>query len=242
MIGTLSRPLPRRQIGRLLLVDLVVILILVGFPVRTNWDNYAAARKALRDQEVAQSSFTLRVARAQQARHRVPVMIGEIRAGSDLLSRRRRKLRAVFETADIQEDIRDLVRRRRLTYLGMRPQEPTLQEAYQVRSFSLDVQGTFSNLLRFLYELRNMDSMIFVERVRIEQAAASGIRGAPGASSQSTGNLHMRAELRTVLVEQEISVDAISEVLADSTWARDVPGAPAAPAPGVLPDTSGVGK
>jgi len=243
VIGTLSRPLPKKQISRLLLVDLAVIVVLVGLPVRTSWNDYTAARNALREQDEERNYYTQQTTLAQGARNQMPVTIGEIRALNDVLQNKTRKMRGAVETADIQEDIRDLVRTRRLTYLGLRPQEPVPYQGFLTRSLTLDVQGTFSRLLRFLYELRNMDSMILVGRVRFERAASTTMPGMPGAtaSQPQTGDLLLRAELLTVHVDEQISPAEIIRVVTDSTWVQVTPGSVVPPPLASGPDTARVG-
>lgn len=233
MIGTLSRPLPKKQIGRLLVVDLAVIVLLVAVPIRSNWTEYRLVRRGLATQQQHYEQFTRSLKLARNAEQRIPGTLGEIRAARDILATHTRRLRHVAESAAIQEQIRDLVGRRRLSFMALRAQRATAYEGFEVQPMTLGVEGSFNRLLGLLLELRNLDTMIQVGRIQLQQA--------PRIAGGSSG-LQMSAELKTVLVKEEASLSQITSILSDTTWIgiemdAVIPDSVAAP-----PDTGGTGR
>jgi hypothetical protein len=125
VIRTLSRPLPKKQISRLLIVDLVVIVILVAVPINSNYREYRLARTSLETQQQRYTRSNLAVRLARVSEQRIPGTLGEIRAARDILAAHTRRLRHVAESAAIQEQVRDLVGRRQLNFVSLRAQAAT---------------------------------------------------------------------------------------------------------------------
>jgi Tfp pilus assembly protein PilO len=233
VIGTLSRPLPKKQISRLLIVNLAVIVVLLAVPINSNYRDLKLAREAMQDQQRNQTVFNASLRTARDAELRIPGTLGEIRAARDILASHTRRLRHVAESAAIQEQVRDLVGRRQLNFMALRAQAATPYEGFEVQPMTLGVEGSFNRLLGLLHELRNLDTMIQIGRIQLQRAPSVAGGG---------GGLQMSAELRTVLMEEEASLDEITSILSDTTWIgfetdAVIPDSVAAP-----PDTGGIGR
>jgi Tfp pilus assembly protein PilO len=210
-MDTLSYPLPKRQVGRFVMGSLVVALFLLVFPVRSSWNDYRAQQTGYEEVLATQDTFLQMSAEARAARQNVPIMTREIQAMEPLLERRTRRLRTINETAGIQEEVRDLALTRGLENFSLSRSTESEQEGYKIRSFQLSAEGTFRQLLRFLNEVRSMDTVIQLGQVTIS-----------GSPDPNRTRLVMSAILRFVLVESEIDQEGIHAVLNDSTWARSI--------------------
>ena len=208
MIDSLSRPQPKRQVGRFLMASMAVVLVLVLLPVRSSWNDFKAAQtdyQVIKDQELY---YQGRRGEANQAMRNIPAITGEILGLETMLARRTRQLRTTVETAGIQEEIRDLVQRRGLSNFNLSSRAESEHEGYQLRSLMLNVEGTFQGLLRFLNEVRSMNTVLQVGQVNIS-----------GSPDPNRSALVMSVELRLVLVEDQFNFEGIRAVLNDSTWA-----------------------
>lgn len=207
MLEVLSRPLPKQQIGRLLIVDLCVILVLLLLPVRTSWNGYREARTKLRQQEMLKEDYTSRLGRAQQAVQQEPILLGEIRAAMALLSEGKRRLRPPADAATILEELRDLILGRRLDLLNISQPDSREQTGFEERLMVISVQGSFSELVQFLHALRHRETYMVVDRMILQVAEPDDRRPV----------LTMEASLRTILVEDITPFSQIMSILADST-------------------------
>ena len=215
MFGTLSRPLPRKQISRLLLVDLAVIVVLVAFPVRSGWIEYRRAKDALTAQEEIAEGWKLEIIEARNAERERPLMIGEIRAAAALLSRSSQSLRSLGDVAAILEEVRDLAGRMNLDGITITPRDLNPQTGFQFYEMTVAVTGTFSEHLRFIHALQNQESLYIFSTMTLRVQTADARRP----------QLRMELGLRTVLVEDLIPLSEINRrvtelatgIAADST-------------------------
>ncbi len=207
MIEILSRPMPKKQIGRLLMVDLVVILVLLVLPVRTSWSSYVRARNAFKEQVTVQGEYAMRLGQARQAVKQQPVVLGEIRGAMALLTEGEQRLRPPSDAATILEEIRDLVLGRGVTLLNLTQQEPRIEASYQVQQIVLSVQGTFNELLRLMHAIRHQETFLITDRMSLQTAVPD----------DRNPRLTLDANIRTVLVENLITFSEISRMLGDST-------------------------
>jgi hypothetical protein len=216
MLETLNRPLPKRQIGRLMLVDLGVVLVLLLFPIRTSWKQFGEASRGRRDKQQQQLEYTLRLSQAVQAERLQPTLAGEIRSAVEVLEMNTRRLEQPEDSALIQEDLRRLVEARGLAMIGLSPREPVEGPGYQVRVFNLRTEGSFARHLRLIHDLRS--SNVFLAFDRLNLVIANPETRPPG--------LRMEVELRTVLVPPSLSRQQIAAMLADTTGASSPRGTP----------------
>lgn len=214
MFGTLSRPLPKKQISRLLLVDAAVILVLLLIPVRSGWNSYRNARNLLKAQVELRDSFVLRLGAAISAERNKPILLGEIRAATAVLSEGAQRLRAPAEISAILEDLRDLARGAGLSRIGINPGEIMRQTGFQDQGMILTAYGRYRNLLRFLHGLRNHRTFLIVEGL--------GLRVDEEHSSRPV--LRLELNLRTFLVEDIMPLNQIVEMVADTTGIFNGPG------------------
>lgn len=206
MIDTLNRPLPKRQISRLLLVDLAVVVVLVLLPIRTSWRQYNDARQGHQDQQARQRELTLRIGQARQAEREEPTLLGEVRSAAEVLQMNSRRLRTPGESALIQEDLRRMVEGQGLEMIGLTAREPVEQAGFQERIFNLRTTGTFLQHLQLIHRLRHSGIFLAFDRLNLQLADPEA--RPPG--------LRMEAELRTVLVPPVISMADLAAVVADT--------------------------
>jgi Tfp pilus assembly protein PilO len=206
MLDTLNRPLPKRQISRLLLVDLAVVVVLLVLPIRTSWRQHTEARQGHQDQQTRQTQLTLRIGQARQAEREEPILIGEVRSAAEVLLMNSRRLRQPGESAIIQEDLRRLVERMGLELIGLTAREPLQQPGFQERVFNLRTTGSFQQHLQFIDQIRNSDVFLTFDRLNLQLADPEA--RPPG--------LRMEAELRTILVPPVISMADLATILADT--------------------------
>jgi len=207
MLEVLSRPLPKQQIGRLLIVDLCVILVLLLLPVRTSWNGYREARSRLREQETLEEDYSNRLVQAERAVRQQPILLGEIRAAMALLSEGKRRLRPPADAATILEELRDLILGQRLDLLDISQPDSRRQTGFEERLMVISVQGSFNELVQFLHALRHRETYMVVDRMILQVAEPDDRRPV----------LTMEASLRTVLVEDITPFSQITSILADST-------------------------
>jgi hypothetical protein len=203
MFGTLTRPLPKKQVSRLLYVDLAVILVLLIFPVRSAWSDYRSAKAALEEQESYADRWELDILTARRAERDRPVMIGEIRAAADQLARSNRSLRSPGDVAAILEEVRDLARRMNLENISINPRDPVPQDGFQYHEMTVSVTGTFSEHLRFINALRNQASLYIYSSLTLRVETADARRP----------QLRMELGLRSVLVEDLMPLAEINRLV-----------------------------
>lgn len=228
MLGTLSRPLPKRQIGRLLMVDAAVIVVLLAVPVRRGWNDYAEAKRLLGDQVTARFEYMNRLGKAKLAETERPVRLGEIRGALDILAGEGRHLGS--EGPAILEELHTLSSERGLTQIVLDRLPPSIEEGYQIEGYVLNIQGRFERLLRFLHDLRNLKTYFIVERFNVRIAE----------EHDRNPTLVLELTLRTIVVE-ELLLDTVIEMAVDTTAApageeEDVP----PPPEGLVPDLQGL--
>jgi len=146
--GTLSRPLPKRQISRLLLVDAVVILVLLAIPVRTGWKGYQTTRDQLVAQENRRNSVVAQLGDARRAEREQPILLGKIRANIDLLTETTRRLRPPSQSPAIMEEIRDFARRTGLERVNVQPRPVNEFEGFYRQPLILTASGSFTEIVR----------------------------------------------------------------------------------------------
>jgi len=203
MFDTLSRPIPRRQISRLLYVDLAVILVLVIFPVRSGWVAYRAARDARDEQQGITLGWDRQIRQARQADREHPQLIGEIRAASSMLARQSRSLRSPEEVAAILEEVRDLAVRMNLGGVTITPRALEPQTGFQLHEMMVSSTGTYREHLEFIHALRNQTGLFIFSAMtlRVETDDARRPR------------LRMELGPRTVLVEDLIPLSEIDLII-----------------------------
>ena len=204
MFETLTRPLPKKQISRLLFVDLAVILVLIVFPVRSGWSSYSDAKAALLEQKSYEARYLGEFDAAMQAQRNRPLAVGEIRAASSMLSEGSHSLRSPGEVAAILEEIRDLARRMNLDGVTVAPRNLDTQTGFQLHEMVVTSVGTFREHLEFIHTLQNQTSLFMVSRLilRVET------------EHPRTPQLRMELGLRTVLVEDLIPLEEINRIAA----------------------------
>ncbi|MFC1627503.1 hypothetical protein ACFL3H_00135 [Gemmatimonadota bacterium] len=209
MFDTLARPLPKKQISRLLFVDLAVILVLIVFPVRSGWIALNNAKAALQVQQGYQTQYLTQIGEATQAGRNRPRVVGEIRAASTMLSEGSQSLRSPGEVASILEEVRDLARRMSLENVNVAPRNLNPQTGFQLHEMVITAAGTFKEHLNFIHALRNQTSLFIVTglTLRIET------------EDPRTPQLRMELGLRTVLVEDLIPLEEINRIVAEHSAA-----------------------
>ena len=199
MFETLARPLPKKQISRLLSVDLAVILVLIIFPVRSGWISYTNAKEALLEQEGMQGQYALDLAAAMQAGKDRPLVVGEIRAASTMLSEGSQSLRSPGEVASILEEVRDLARRMSLDGVSVTPRDLNPQIGFQLHVMNISAVGTYKEHLNLI------QALISTLTLRIDT------------EDPRTPQLRMDLGLRTVLVEDLIPLLEINRIVAEQS-------------------------
>ncbi len=207
MIEILSRPLPKKQITKLLLVDLFVILVLMVFPGRNSWNSYVRARNALNEQVTIQGEYAMRLRQARQAVSQQPILLGEIRGDMALLTEEEQRLRPPSDAATILEEIRDLVLGRGVNLLNLNQLEPRIEASYQVQQIALSVQGTYNELLQLMHTIRHQKTFLITDRMSLEIAVPD----------DRNPQLTLEANISTILVEDLTPFSEISRMLGDST-------------------------
>jgi hypothetical protein len=213
MIEILSRPLPKRQISRLLMVDLAVVLVLLALPVRTSWNSYQSARADLREQQRLQGEYAMRLSQAQRAVSDQPIIMGEIRASLALLSGEERRLRPPSDAATILEEIRDLILSRRLNLMSLTQQDPRRQSGFEEQQIVIVVQGSFIELMRLMHALRHQETFMITDRMILSVAE----------EDNRNPVLTMEANLRTVLVENVTPFRELAAIVGDTTEVGEDP-------------------
>jgi len=217
MFETLARPLPKKQISRLLSVDLAVILVLIIFPVRSGWTSYTNAKEALLEQEGMQDQYAFDLAGAMQAGKDRPLVVGEIRAASTMLSEGSQSLRSPGEVASILEEVRDLARRMSLDGVSVTPRDLNPQIGFQLHLMNISAVGTYKEHLNFIHALRNHTSLFMISTLTLRIDT----------EDPRTPQLRMDLGLRTVLVEDLIPLSEINRIVAEQSA-------------GIAPDSTGV--
>ncbi len=207
MFETLARPLPKKQISRLLFIDLAVILVLIVFPVRSGWIAWTNAKVALLEQEVLQGGYAFDLAQATQAGRNRPLIVGEIRAASTMLSEGSQSLRSPGEVASILEEVRDLARRMSLDGVTVAPRNLNPQTGFQLHEMVISAVGTYKEHLSFIHALRNHTSLFMI----------SGLTLRIETEDPRTPQLRMELGLRTVLVEDLIPLEEINRIVAEQS-------------------------
>ena len=207
MIEILSHPMPKKQISRLLMVDLIVILVLLALPVRTSWSSYIGARNAYDEQVTIQGEYAMRLGQARQAVRQQPVLLGEIRGAMALLAEGEQHLRPPTDAATILEEIRDLVLGRGVNLVNLTQQEPRIESSYQVQQIMLIVEGTFNELLRLMHAIRHQETFLITNKVILQIAEFD----------DRNPQLTLEANISTILVEDMTPFSEISRMLGDST-------------------------
>ena len=207
MIEILSHPMLKKQISRLLMVDLIVILVLLVFPGRTSWSNYIKAKNAYKEQVTIQGEFAMRLGQARQAVRLQPILLGEIRGAMALLTEGEQSLRPPSDAATILEEIRDLVLSRGVNLLNLTQQEPRIEASYKVQQIVLSVQGTFNELLRLMHAIRHQETFLITNRMILEISEPD----------DRNPQLTLLANISTILVENLTPFSEISRMLGDST-------------------------
>jgi Tfp pilus assembly protein PilO len=212
--GTLSRPLPKKQISRLLLVDAAVIIVLLAMPVRMGWKGYQTSRDQLHAQEERRDHFMAQVGLAERAERQQPVLLGEIRADIDLLTETTRRLRPPVQSPAIMEEIRDFARQSGLERVSVQPRPMQTFEGFYRQPLFLTGYGSYSEILRVIHALRNRDTFLITETltIRIEEA------------DERNPVLRMELILHTLLAEELMPMSEITRVLADTTGTLIAPG------------------
>ncbi|MFC1595308.1 hypothetical protein ACFL3X_00130 [Gemmatimonadota bacterium] len=207
MFETLARPLPRKQISRLLFVDLAVILVLIVFPVRSGWIAYNNAKTALLEQQMWQDQYAGEIYLATQADRSRPLMIGEIRAASTMLSEGPQSLRSPGEVAAILEEIRDLARRMSLDGISVAPRNLNPNTGFQLHEMIITAVGTFTEHVAFIHAVRDQTSLFMIPPLilRVET------------EDPRTPQLRMELGLSTVLVEDLIPLMEINRIVAEQS-------------------------
>lgn len=211
MFETLTRPLPKKQISRLLFVDLAVILVLIVFPVRSGWSSYNNAKAALLEQQSYEAQYLRQFGAAMRAQNNRPLALGEIRAASSMLSEGVQSLRSPGEVAAILEEVRDLARRMNLDGVTVAPRNLDPQTGFQLHEMIVSSVGTFKEHLEFIHALRNQTSLFMVSRLTLRVET----------EHPRTPQLRMELGLRTVLVEDLIPMEEINRIVAELS--PDVP-------------------
>lgn len=228
MLGTLSRPLPKKQISRLLMVDAAVILVLLAVPVRRGWNGYTEAKRLLEIQTLAKLQYTTRLGEARQAETQRPVKLGEIRGALDILSGEGRHLGS--EGPAILEELHTASNARGIEEIALDRLPPAVQEGYVIEGYILNIQGRFERLLRFLHDLRNLDTYFVLERFNLRVAE----------EHSTNPTLALEMTLRTIVVEEMLPLDTITEMAIDTTAAPAGEEAGDTPPPDVpFPDREG---
>jgi len=213
--GTLSRPLPKKQISRLLLVDAAVIIVLLAMPVRMGWKGYQTSRDQLQAQIVRRDRFMAQVGAAEQAERQQPVLLGEIRADIDLLSGATRRLRPPVQSPAIMEEIRDFARQSGLERVSVQPRPLQTFEGFYRQPLFLTGYGSYAEIIRVIHALRNRDTFLITEtlNIRVEEA------------DERNPVLRMELTLHTLLAEELMPMSEIIRTLADTTGTVAVSGA-----------------
>ncbi len=199
--------MPKKQISRLLMVDLIVILVLLVLPVRTSWSSYIGAKNAYDEQVTIQGEYVTRLGQARQAVRQQPVLLGEIRGAMALLAEGEQHLRPSSDAATILEEIRDLVLGRGVNLVNLTQQEPRIESSYQVQQIVLIVEGTFNELLRLMHAIRHQETFLITNRVILQIAEFD----------DRNPQLTLEANISTILVEDMTPFSEISRMLGDST-------------------------
>ena len=199
--------MPKKQISRLLMVDLVVILFLLAVPGRSSWNSYNRARKAYEEQVTIQGDYARRLGQARQAVIQQPVLLGEIRGAMALLSEGEQSLRQISDAATILEEIRDMVLGRGVNLLNLTQQEPEIESGYQVQKILLTVQGTFNELLRLMHAIRHQETFLITDSMTLQITEPA----------DRNPQLTLVANISTILVESLTSFSELSRMLGDST-------------------------
>lgn len=207
MVEILSRPMLKKQISKLLLVDMIVILVLLLIPGRNSWNSYSRARNAYNEQVTIQREFTMRLRHASDAVRQQPVILGEIRGDMALLTEQEQRLRPHSDAATILEEIRDLVLGRGVDLLNLNQLEPRIDAGYQVQQIALSVQGTYNELLQLMYTIRHQKTFLITDRMSLEIAEPD----------DRYPQLTLEANINTILVKDLIPFSEISRMLGDST-------------------------
>ncbi|MFC1500502.1 hypothetical protein ACFL6T_05765 [Candidatus Zixiibacteriota bacterium] len=207
MFETLARPLPKKQISRLLFVDLAVILVLVIFPVRSGWIAYTNAKAALLEQQEYQSSYLTQLSEATRAERNRPTVVGEIRAASMMLSEGSQSLRSPGEVASILEEVRDLARRMSLDGVNVAPRNLNPQTGFQLHEMVISAVGTYKEHLNFIHALRNNSSLFMISSMSLRLET----------EDPRTPQLRMELGLQTVLVEDLIPLEEINRIVAEQS-------------------------
>jgi Tfp pilus assembly protein PilO len=213
MFEILSHPLPRKQIRRLILVDVCVVLVLVAFPVRIGYLDFQQARREVAAQMQVRDNYLEQLRLARSAESEQPMMAGEIRAAVDQLADRGRRLSAIDDWPVLIQELRQLVDESGLDQATVNTFTPLEGAEYSRHRVALRVEGDFVRILRFLHRLRRHRTYYTVDSVQLQLVD----------SATRPPRLAMNADLYTVLVPVPLSLPRIQTILAD-TVAAALPG------------------
>lgn len=217
MIGTLSRPLPKRQIWRLLAVHLSVVLVLIALPIRTSYREYQQVRSDAAIQERLQNNNLSLIQQARQAERDRPAVLGEVAAALDMLQTRTRRIPSPEEWAEVVQGLRDLVQRARLDLISLQFSEPEVVGAMQVRTIRLRAEGNFALILTFLRQLRTNHTLFLIDALDLRSTA----------SATRPPRLVMEVGLRTVFAPEPPPLSSVADMLPDIDDPPDGEGAEA---------------
>lgn len=204
--STLSRPLPKQQIRRLIWVYAVVILVLIALPIRSSWLDYQEARAEVAMQQQLRDRYTRQVREAQLAEAQRASVLGAIQAAVDILEERSGALRRPGDWPILLEELREVVNRSGVELLTLSPGEARDVEGHMVRNVRVRGEGTFQEHLRLLNLLRNYRTLFLNDQLTvqvIEDARRSPV-------------LQMEVALRTVLAEDPIRLDEVERLIEET--------------------------
>ena len=203
---TLSRPLPKRQIRRLVWVYAAVILVLIALPVRSSYLDYQQARDEVDVQEELRERYTRRVQEARLAESRKAALLGEIEAAADVLTARREAVRRPEEWPILLEELRDAVSRSRVDLVSLSPGEVRSVGGHQVRNVRLRVEGSFDGHLRLLNTLRNYRTLLLSDQLTLQVLE----------EARRSPTLQMEAAYRILMAEDPIRMDEVEQLIEET--------------------------
>ncbi|MFO7769065.1 MAG: hypothetical protein R6W82_08965 [bacterium] len=217
---TLSRPLPKRQIRRMIWVYAAVILVLLALPIRGSYLEYQTAHEEVEAQQRLRDRYTRQVREARVAESQKATLLGEIEAAVDILEERSGAVRRPEEWPILLEELRDAVNRSRVSLLSLSPEEAREAGGHQVRSVRLRVEGGFQSHLRLLNTLRNYPTLFLSDQITFQVTG----------EARRSPTLQMEVTYRTLLAEAPIRLDEVEaliertrESIADTTGDAGTP-------------------
>ncbi len=203
---TLSRPLPKRQIRRLIWVYAAVILVLLALPIRSSYLDYESAREEVDVQQRLRDQYAQQVREARVAEAQKPALLGEIEAAADLLEERSDALRPPEAWPILLEDLREEVGRSGVELLTLSPGEAVEVAGHEVRTVRLRVEGTFEEHLSLLNRIRNYRTLLLGDQLTFQVTT----------EARRSPSLQMDLAMRTVLAEDPIRLEEVRTLIQET--------------------------